>query len=405
MWPLSDEFLATNVRTHSRQYYLEILKDGRTVSTLQGGVIYDTDLTHTGHPGTVVPQAMSSAQLLGGTVTADKTTIRRSGTVSFLDVFGQLMPYDVDDLFAPYVTEIRLWHGVRYWNAPIADISTGPGLSTPSLSTEFIPIGTLVITDVDNQYPQINLTCYDRMWILGQFTAPYSQPRGVNLDVAISTLLSKNVPPSRLSINLPTTDEVTTTMFFDVESQVADAVFALANLAGWDAYVDPIGTFTAMPTPSTDDEPVMTYQPGEFSALMRPQRTIGGGAELYNAVVFTGEGGATSPVRGYAQDDNPLSLTYVARIGVRPYFASSPLITTTDQANLAARTRLSNILGTADTLVVPVIPNPAIEIGDVIHVIDPAQNLDQNVIVDSFTISLKASDGAQQLTCRSQVIR
>jgi hypothetical protein len=110
-------------------------------------------------------------------------------------------------------------------------------------------------------------------------------------------------------------------------------------------------------------------------------------------------------VRGYAQDDNPNSLTYVGRIGVRVYFDSSPLVTTQDGANLAARTTLQRILGISDTIVAPIIPNHALESGDVAHVIDPDQNIDRTVIVDSFPIPLRASDGTQELTCRSQVIR
>jgi hypothetical protein len=110
-------------------------------------------------------------------------------------------------------------------------------------------------------------------------------------------------------------------------------------------------------------------------------------------------------VRGYAQDDNPNSATYVGKVGRRPYFASSPLITTDHQAALAAKTRLLNILGIPNTISVPIIPNPALEAGDVITVTDTSQGINEPMIVDSFSISLRVSDGETTLTCRPQVIR
>jgi len=127
-------------------------------------------------------------------------------------------------------------------------------------------------------------------------------------------------------------------------------------------------------------------------------------SQAYNAVVFTGEGSAVPPVRGYAQDDNPDSSTYVGKVGLRPYFASSPLITTQHQAVLAAKTRLLNILGIPDTISVPVPPNPALESGDVIMVTDLSQGINFPVIIDSFPAALRASDGEQVLTCRPRVI-
>jgi hypothetical protein len=141
--------------------------------------------------------------------------------------------------------------------------------------------------------------------------------------------------------------------------------------------------------------------------MFRPQRAVGtgGGGELYTAVVFTGENGTSTPVRGYAEDTDPNSLTYAARVGVRPYFDSSPLITTQPQADLAARTTLQRILGVSDTIVVPIMPNYALESGDVIHVTDPQQNIDLNLIADAFNLPFRAADGTQSLGCRSRVIR
>jgi hypothetical protein len=614
MWPCSQHFLDTLARSHTQQVYLEILKDGKVITTLQNGVILD--------PNTGLPMST-----IGGSIDVGKDTIRRSGKVTFIDVSGVLLPESVDDLLAPYSTEVRVWAGVQYWDAPLPAVATtevtagaptgsitlkqstkngatatgttiaqayggavssgsllvafascgtnttitfsdgtntwhtistffdstitqmfaigyaenaaagtptvtatfgtsaqfrgliiseftniltsgsldkntagqhlalsttptdstmtttangelvvsvlqehasvvptaGPGFSTiqtentgsgisaewqvqgnagpiaPSFginpaeadgimsatfktsitttssslavgapvlqpSTEFVPVATLVITDLDSQYPEITITGYDRMWLLGRFQTPYSVAVGTEIIDAVNALLSANVPSSRLFTNFPSQSELTTpAVSFDAESNIADAVHSLAQTAGWQIYCDPMGIFTITHEPTTDDAPVFSYAPGQYSTMFRPQRTIGG--DFYNAVVYTGEGGTTAPVRGYAQDDDPKSLTYVGRVGTRVYFGSSPLVTTTDQANKAAKTTLYRILGAADTIVVPVVPNPALETGDVIQVSDPQQQINLPLLIDSFSVPLRAADGEQQLTCRSQVIR
>lgn len=382
MWPVSDLYLATLARSHSQSIYLEVLKDGLVVADLQSGVIVD-------------PTTGLKTQSIGGSIQVDKTTIRRSGTISFVDVSGMQLPDDAGDLFAPFVTELRVWVVVNYWD--------GSGF-------EKVPIATLVITNLDNDYPQMTITGYDRMWTLGTFVSPLKIPKGSNIADALTSVLATNVPTSRFEINIPagTVEEVTpNVLWYDVDTPVTDVAFKLTEMAGWDLCCDPMGRFVTTDQPSTDDQPVLTYRPGPFSMLANhPKRSVAAAGELYNAVVFTGEGGAsTSIFRGYAEDDDPSSLSYVGRVGVRVLFASSPLITTQGQADRAARTRLNGILGISDTLTVPVIPNHALESGDVIHVVDSSQNLDQNVIVDSFPVPLRASDGVQELSCRSKVIR
>jgi hypothetical protein len=621
MWPVSQRYLDTLARSHTQLSYLEFLRDGDTFATMTSGVMRD-------------PVTGSPVSSIGGSVQVDKTTIRRNCTISFVDVDGDLLPDSVEDLLAPFVTEIRAWVGVRYWDAPsrpaslhtsmrtnllsnpsmtndvlnwaalgtgatitrdlisgggvtglgftgqpgapssragtlwpagpgqaIAGGGTNPAMKvvvpsgnttggvisnvmpvtqghiytfsmkyrtlvnpslpytiyiqwlnsslsvisqdagtsisastggqftnqnqlsvtgtaptgavaafgyvvfsgiianpatdtfwlddglfeeassvgsfftgdTPDTSTtsyawtgtanasfstattivaiaepdsEYVPIGTFVITELDSSYPQIDVKGYDRMWLLGSFNQPYTIDGGTNVRDAIINLLIQAVPGGRLNYNIPDTEYTTPNpqLTFDVQTNIADAVHTLAQSAGWQIFVDPLGTFTATPEPSTDDDVVLTLQPGERSIMFRPKRSIAQG-DVFNAVVFTGEGTGNAPVRGYAQDNDPDSLTYVGRIGVRTYFESSPIVTTQTQADTAAQTTLQRILGITDTISVPVIPIHALESGDVIRVIDPQQNIDARLIVDSFPVSLRAADGQQSLTCRQRVLR
>lgn len=379
MWPVSSRFLDTLAHSHTRVSSLDVLVDGQLEQTLTDGFL-------------VEPNTGNVAALIGGNVAVERTAIRRSCSISFADVNGQLMPVHLDSLLAPYVTELRVYNGVRYW-----DSSTG--------ESELVPVGTFVITDADSSsYPQITIQGYDRFWYCTRFSFPYTINAGTPVDEAIITLANITIPTTKLSINLPTTEATTPKLDYDIEADIADAMHDIAVIAGWALFMDPMGTLTAVPEPSTEDDFVVQYQPGTGSVMTRPRRVFGGN-DPKNAVVFTSESAAGVPLRGYAQDDDPNSLTNVDRIGVRPYFESSPVMNSQALVDSAARTTLQRILGVTDLITTPVVPNAALESGDVAWLIDEDQNIDRSVIIDSFTLPLRAADGAQELQCRSDVTR
>ena len=386
MWGVSQRFIDTLSRSHERRAFVDVLHDGVIVATLDSATVKD-------------PATGSLVQSIGGSVQVARTAVRRSGTVDFLDIGADVTVTEALDLFQPLVTEIRPWVGLKYWDAPAVDL---PGTT----SWEYVPVGTLVVSGIDtSSYPQISVQGYDRMWMVGPFTQALSLPVGTSVLDAMNRILGGQIPGSRLDTSgIVGTENVTSALLYAEQDDAVQALADMAAVSGQVLYVDPLGVFTTAAEASTDDTPVMSYAPGPRSMMMRPSRTVDA-SQAYNAVVYTGEGSQDPPVRGYAQDDNPDSATYVGRVGIRPYFASSPLITTTDQATLAAHTRLLNILGIPDTITVPVIPNPALEVGDVITVTDPSQGIDYPVIIDSFPAALRASDGDQELICRSRAIR
>src|SRR6266487_5293073 len=118
MWAVSDHYLATIGRPHANRVYLEILRDGLSMGAIRGAF---TDPI-TGNP----------LYLVDGSVSVDKTAIRRSAQLTLLDPTGRLLPDSVADLLAPYITEVRPWVGCRYWDAPLPAMSTAvTGLGTP----------------------------------------------------------------------------------------------------------------------------------------------------------------------------------------------------------------------------------------------------------------------------------
>lgn len=378
MWPISARALESLARSSRRTARVDILRDGELARRVDG--------------------SDSSLVLTGGSVKVDRSAIRRDGSVTLVSTSGTLLPDEATDLFAPFIGELRIWVGVQYWDWTAVERIAGT-------EYEWIPVATLVITDVQQSGAyEYTVSGLDRLWFLTPFVGSYPIASGTLAHDALKSLLTAQIPSAHLQMDIPETEFITGSLLYEGQSESVTAAHDLALAMGMALYADPMGVITARTEPSTDDPPAMTYQPGELSMLMRPQRGVAG-SDVKNAVEFTGESPDGSPVRGYAQDDNPLSLTYAGRIGVRPTFESSPLIRTAPQAQLAAETARNRILGLAGNILVPVIPNPALESGDVLRVIDPEQALDLALIVDSLDVPLRASDGAQTLTCRARVIR
>jgi hypothetical protein len=385
MYAVSQRYLDTLARSHEQYSYLEILQDGDVVATLYNELVID-------------PYTQSKVQNIGGSISVGPDNIRRSGSVNIVDASGLILPDQISDLLAYVKSEIRPWVGLRYWDATPEEIRLGT-------DKEFVPIGTLVITGIQTNYPQITISGYDRMWLLNSFPSPYVLGSGVQCDTALIALLSQFIPSNRLDYQIPNTDLTTGKITWDQDTPVSDAVAKVATTAGWQLYVDPMGTFIAQPEPNILDDPVViAYGPGIRSMMMRPSRTVDA-SSFYNAVVFTGEPtDGSAPVRGYAEDTNPESITYVGSVGARIYFASSPLVKTTAGALLGARTTLLRVLGIPDTITVPIVPNYALEGGDIMQVTDLDQNIDFPLIADSFECQIRAADGGMSVQCRNRVL-
>lgn len=392
MWPLSARALSSLARSHTQSARIDVLHDGILAKRLGGQDGSEI-------PVTFDPLSAGFVPAISGSVNVSRNQIRRDGSCTFLDLSGTLAPTDVNDLFAPFIAEIRPWIGIHYWDATAAEIAA-------AADVEWVPLATLVVTSIEGAYPAVTVSGFDRLTFLQPFVGNYIIANGTSTTQALLDLLTSQIPPSRQQFNLPDKSEFTTplTTYTEADSSL-DAAHALAISMGTALYCDPMGVVIAQAEATTSDPPSIIYSPGPTSMMLRPQRSIDA-SNAHNVFVFTGEQpGSNAPVRGVAKDLDPNSLTYVDRIGQRPTFQSSPLIISPGQAELAAKTFMQRELGIADTIAVPVIPNPAFDSGDIIQVIDTDQNINFPLIVDSFSIGLRASDGGQTLSCRSRVIR
>ncbi len=137
--------------------------------------------------------------------------------------------------------------------------------------------------------------------------------------------------------------------------------------------------------------PAFAFAPG-VTAIVTERTTVSPLDRVYNGVIASGEGsGNETPVRGEAWDEDASSPTYrFGPFGQVPRFYSSPLITTTDQAESAATSLLAKSVGRIEKLSWAQVPHPGLEPLDVVSVEDSDGTI-RRYIVDEVTIPLTAS--------------
>jgi hypothetical protein len=383
VWPRTDRLVTTLAAGGTVVSKVDILVDG---------ILQDLSLDNTD------PDFVDLGGPVDGRVDVQRATIRRTGSIALLDLDRvNYTQGDARDLLVPYRSELRPWRGAIYSDATTEVFPA---------DRELVPLGTLVVVDVDlSKWPLVQVECRDRMWHLSQLrlVQAYSAASGTETMDAVKSLIASRYPANRLALNLPTTTFTTGDQVWDREADPAEAVHDLAASAGYALYCDPMGTFVATPETDVDTADVAaSYVEGAGSMMLMPSRKLSADG-VVNAVLATSSAPDLAvPVSGYAQDDDPSSPTYAGAIGVIPDFWSSPLLQTAAQATLAAQTRLRNVVGLSDATAVAALVDPGLEAGDVIQVTSTSRGIDTRLIVDSFSVPLRASE-SQTLTCRASV--
>lgn len=154
------------------------------------------------------------------------------------------------------------------------------------------------------------------------------------------------------------------------ERDRADAVRRLAESIGAVLYFHPDGSAHLWPQPTTEGAiPAWSIGRGRGGAKVSSARGQSQDG-VYNAYVVVGEGvDGAAGVTAVARDIDPASPTrYGGPYGKVPRFLRTSLVRTQQQANIAAAAGLARSVGEAWTIDLSGLPNPALEVGDVLSV-------------------------------------
>lgn len=353
MRPVSQEFLAALTASHTLAVQVDVLRGGAVI--------------------------LEAVPVITGSVTLDRTASIRGHCTVTLGGPG-FVPQSAFDAVTPFGNEIQVWRGVT--------LSTGP---------EVVSLGIFGIDNikVDDEGGTIAFDGYDRAQrvIDADFESTYTVPAGQNYGTAIQRLIDAGVPGLRYQFDAVTA--LTPLLVFSDDSQGSRwaAALQMATSVGCDLYFDGDGVcvLTAVPDPGGD--PNIDLHDGDGGVVVTLSE-VWDRSTAYNRVIAYSSNPApgVTPPRAVATDSDPTSPTFYGDVfGRKPLHYSSEFITTTTQAQTSADALLRQNLGIAQTLSLAVIPNPALEPGDIASVRRQTLGVNEVDVIDSLTIPLDES--------------
>lgn len=313
--------------------------------------------------------------VIAGNVTADSSRkTRRQCSLSMQDPTGDLVPNAINDILQPYSGyRLRVWRGITWRDG----------------REEVFPLGTFYpynprVNDLENSL-QLNVDGYDRSKIISRlrWTDVFTIPAGTNTNTAIRSILDNRSPGLRY--NIEPSAHTTTNLVFGTNTDNdpwADAE-GVASADGKELYFDARDIVTVRSTPDPDLDPVVaTFEDGVNSTMTAITRQSNGEV-VYTGVVVIAEGSGV---------DNPIRVErFRTDTDIRiPYFFYSPTIRTVAQATAAADAVLQRVARAQYGVEVRCIPDPRLEIGDVVRIKRARSKIDDVFTITSMTMPLDA---------------
>lgn len=275
------------------------------------------------------------------------------------------------------------------------------GVVLPSGVTEWVPLGvfgfqqcSIKEDDAGVRVALTDLADRSRLVTRSRWVAPYTIAAGTDLATAITAALDL-AWPGHPDVQVGATASVDALVTF-TEGPDSDPWRDLCNLAaghGLELFFDAVGIpiLRDLPQPSSASLDA-SYTDGDDAVLLTVDRALSTAEGSYNGLVVTGEStSGAAPVRS-VRWDSPEGPTTVAPERPRPAWYSSPLITTQEQADRTCVARLPRYLGATELLSWTQLVNAAHDVWDLVRVERSAVKASADVLFDSVTIPLAASD-------------
>jgi uncharacterized membrane protein YgcG len=224
------------------------------------------------------------------------------------------------------------------------------------------------------------------------------------VDAGVRMLLNRL--PTQTQFRLCTTTKVTTEPYIYGLNQGTDPYKDLKEFllpAGLEPYFDAAGVFVIrqIPDPAAG-VPVWTIDDNAHPVItdLSEQLTA---EQTFNYINVKGEGtSTTNPVSGTAFDDNPLSPTYIlGDFGTHSVTITLSGLETNDQATAAAKAILAGSLSGSQVITVSMVPNPALEPGDLVLLDLEDTDMSGVFLVNGMTWSPSQAE-PMQLICARQ---
>lgn len=222
-----------------------------------------------------------------------------------------------------------------------------------------------------------------------RFTDVYQIAAGTNVGTAVRTLLEQ---AGISDFNFTPISSVTTKRAYQRGGDRWAAAQEIATAAGYMLYFDADGIANMQVIPNANTRATdWEYKDEEGAYPILALERTGTDDRIYNHIIVTGESDK-AVVRAEASDTVAGSPTSIANFGDVPFF--KVVAATTAQADaqrLADRILQQSIRGT-EQVVLTIIPNPAMEINDVVYIRDALSKVDANYVVSFFSVPFERGE-------------
>lgn len=321
-------------------------------------------------------------KITGGTVTVNAGTgVRRTLDVTLAD----RTLWDTLDTIG---VELRPYRGIRYPSGDVEWVPLGV-FSLDQQSMSVGPAGGIEIRSAPDRWSKVQRAAFEQ---------PTNSIATSQIRAEIARLVTGAV--SGITVTATATSTVTAGPLVWDQDRSAAAV-DLATSIGAEAYFDVAGNLVIEDAPLLGQTPVWTVDASKSGVLLSGER-IRDRSRTYNVVVAYAS--STSGVTPFAPvivaDTDPSSRTYVGGpFGRVPYRYTSPAMSTSGQALVAAKALLNKVKAVNAQLNVEAVVHPGLDRGDVITVLTPDGTTELHLI-DQTTVPLDIG-GTQQITTRS----
>lgn len=351
---------------------------------------------------------LATLQPVNGNVTVDidRDVRREAGDITLVDPDGTLTPNDIADILSPLSgNEIVLKRGIRYFGNSTPELVTLGTFGFTSITVEQAGQGlTLTVGGLQDRAARISRARYVKPYSLTSLTA---------LETVITNLLRRTWPAVPGTNNFPTTGVNITSLAWGSEGDSdpwSDSV-DLCDAKGYRLYFDPSGNVVMEQIIGLADLTELVRYDPDGDATTDPNPMILSLSRTwdvdntFNGIVAVGEGsGLLIPFQAVAWDDDPASPTYyLGDFGKRPRFYSSPAILSRNDAVTTAQAQLRKTLGVTETVTWSQIPDPSLDVGDGVYVVNTEVGVSNLYRIDRIDLPLAPME-PMTVTARSQRI-
>jgi hypothetical protein len=330
-----------------------------------------------------------------GSVDEDESTIvRHDFSVTVIDEDGDLIPLIANDTLAPIARRLRVSRGFVW----------------PGTPPETVPLVTGWLTSVSarSESGEVRVTGMDRM---ARLQSPSPRPVYINAgrraDLAIRDLLW-TIDPT-VEFDLMVSEWTLPRLSYEIETDIASQAAGpdgLAEAVGAELFVNRDDRMEMRPVPTATGLPVARFVEGPSCTVVSADWTWDSD-DIRNGVIVTAQHSSMSAAaRGEAWDDDPESEYFRGgTYGERPRFVSTEKATTPGQATAMARGILERDLGGSFEIDLEIVPDPSIEVGDVVYVDLPSVKRTGLYVVARLGFSLGSISATESVTVRSGVVQ